>query len=153
MANESFEKLEVDGTQIAYRRLGNGRPLLVLNGFAATSSDWDHGLASSSELILLDNRGIGDCTDDERRFDIARLANDAAHVIETLGFERISMLGWSMGGFISQTLALQQPNRVNKLILLSTDFGGSEADLASAAVWSQLVDTSGTLHDQAKPLL
>src|SRR5438876_7328165 len=116
MANESFEKLEVDGTQIAYRRLGNGRPLLVLNGFAATSSDWDHGLASYSELILLDNRGIGDSTDDERPFDIARLANDAAHVIETLGFERISMLGWSMGGFVSQTLALQQPNRVNKLI-------------------------------------
>src|SRR6266700_4345935 len=58
-----------------------------------------------------------------------------------------------MGGFIAQTLALQHPNRVNKLILLSTDSGGSEADLASAAVWSQLVDASGTPHDQAKRLL
>ena len=157
MANESFEKLEVDGTQIAYRRIGNGRPLLVLNGFGATSSDWDplfiHGLASYNELILLDNRGIGSSTDDGKPFDIARLADDAAHVIETLGFERISILGWSMGGFIAQTLALQHPNRVNKLILLSTDPGGSEADLASSGVWSQLVDTSGTPHDQAKRLL
>jgi pimeloyl-ACP methyl ester carboxylesterase len=157
MANQSFEKLEIDGTQIAYRRIGKGRPLLVLNGFGATSSDWDplfiHGLASYSELILLDNRGIGGSADDGRPFDIARLANDAAHVIETLGFERISILGWSMGGFIAQTLALQHPNRVNKLILLSTDPGGSEADLASAAVWSQLVDTSGTPHDQARRLL
>ena len=58
-----------------------------------------------------------------------------------------------MGGFIAQTLALQHPNRVNKLILLSTDPGGSEADLASEAVWSQLVDTSGRPHDQAKRLL
>ena len=157
MTNESFEKLEVDGTQIAYRRIGNGRPLLVLNGFGATSSDWDplfiHGLASYSELILLDNRGIGGSGDDGRPFDIARLAQDAAHVIETLGFERISVLGWSMGGFIAQTLALQHPNRVDKLILLSTDPGGSEADLASAAVWSQLVETSGTPHHQAKRLL
>jgi pimeloyl-ACP methyl ester carboxylesterase len=157
MANESSEKLEVDGTQIAYRRIGNGRPLLVLNGFAATSSDWDplfiHGLASYSELILLDNRGIGGSADDGKPFDIARLAHDAEHVIETLGFERISILGWSMGGFIAQTLALQHPNRVNKLILLSTDPGGSEADLASSGVWSQLVDTSGTPHDQAKRLL
>src|SRR6266581_871013 len=157
MANESFEKLEVDGTQIAYHRLGNGRPLLVLNGFGATSSDWDplfvHGLASSNELILLDNRGIGGSGDDGRPFDIARLAHDAAHVIETLGFERISILGWSLGGFIAQTLALQHPNRVNKLILLSTGPGGSEADLASEAVWSQLVDTSGRPHDQAKRLL
>jgi len=157
MANQSFEKLEIDGTQIAYRRIGKGPPLLALNGFGATSSDWDplfiHGLASYSELIVLDNRGIGGSADDGRPFDIARLANDAAHVIETLGFERISILGWSMGGFIAQTLALQHPNRVNKLILLSTDPGGSEADLASAAVWSQLVDTSDTPHDQAKRLL
>jgi len=157
MANESFEKLEVDGTQIAYRRIGNGRPLLVLNGFAATSSDWDpsfiHGLASSNELILLDNRGIGSSTDDGKPFDIAQLAHDAAHVTETLGFERISILGWSMGGFIAQTLALRHPNRVNKLILLSTDPGGSDADLTSSGVWSQLVDTSGTPHDQARRLL
>jgi pimeloyl-ACP methyl ester carboxylesterase len=58
-----------------------------------------------------------------------------------------------MGGFIAQTLALQHPSRVNKLILLSTDPGGSDADLASPGVWSQLVDTSGTPHDQAKRLL
>jgi pimeloyl-ACP methyl ester carboxylesterase len=112
-------------------------------------------LASYNELILLDNRGIGGSADDGRPFDIARLANDAAHVVGTLGLERISILGWSMGGFIAQTLASQpqHPNRINKLILLSTDAGGSEADLGSTAVWSQLIDTSGTPHDQAKRLL
>ncbi len=157
MGPESLATIQVDDAKIVYRRVGNGRPLLVLNGFAATSGDWDpsfiHGLASSNELILLDNRGIGGSGDDGRPFDIARLAHDAAHVIETLGFERISILGWSMGGFIAQTLALQHPNRVNKLILFSTDPGSSEADLASAAVWSQLVDPSGTPHDRAKRLL
>src|SRR6266480_2437819 len=157
MGPESLATIQVDDAKIVYRRVGNGRPLLVLNGFAATSGDWDpsfiHGLASSNELILLDNRGIGGSGDDGRPFDIARLAHDAAHVIETLGFARISILGWSMGGFIAQTLALQHPSRVNKLILLSTDPGGSEADLASSAVWSQLVDPSGTPHDQAKRLL
>jgi pimeloyl-ACP methyl ester carboxylesterase len=157
MLNDSLAAIEVDGAKIVYRRLGNGRPLMVLNGFAATSSDWDplfiHGLASYNELILVDNRGIGTSNDDGKPFDIARLANDAADVIEALGFEGVSMLGWSMGGFVAQTLALQHPERVNKLILLSTDQGGSHADLASPAVWSQLIDISGTPHEQARRLL
>ncbi|PYJ70025.1 MAG: hypothetical protein DME76_07010 [Verrucomicrobia bacterium] len=142
---------------MAYRRAGSGRPLLVLNGFAATSSDWDpsfiDGLACCNELILLDNRGIGDSTDDGKPFDVAKLAGDAARVIETLGFKRISVLGWSMSGFIAQTLALQYPDRVEKLVLLSTDSGGADADLASAAMWSQLIDISGTPQEQARRLL
>jgi pimeloyl-ACP methyl ester carboxylesterase len=157
MTAESLAKIQVDGAQIGYRRIGNGQPLLVLNGFAATSADWDPSfidrLASSNELILVDHRGIGSSTDDGKPFDIAQLASDAAHVIETLGFERGSVLGWSMGGFIAQTLALQHPDRVNKLILLSTDPGGAQADLASTAVWSQLIDMSGTPREQARRLL
>ncbi|PYL07365.1 MAG: hypothetical protein DME33_10885 [Verrucomicrobia bacterium] len=157
MAAELLATVPVDGGRIAWRRIGKGPPLLVLNGFAATSADWDpsfiDGLASSNELILLDNRGIGGSTDDGKPFDIAKLAGDVARVIEMLGFERASVLGWSMVGFIAQTLALQHPDHVNKLILLSTDSGGADADLASAAVWSQLTDMSGTPHEQARRLL
>jgi pimeloyl-ACP methyl ester carboxylesterase len=58
-----------------------------------------------------------------------------------------------MGGFVAQTLALQHQDRVNKLILLSTDPGGADADLASPAVWSQLIDTSGTPDEQARRVL
>jgi pimeloyl-ACP methyl ester carboxylesterase len=157
MPRESLEKLQADGAQIAYRRIGIGRPLIVLNGFAATSADWDpsfiEGLASSNELILIDNRGIGRSTDDGQPFDIAKLTDDAARVIETLGIERVNVLGWSMGGFIAQTLASHHPGRINKLILLSTAPGGADADRASAEVWSRLIDMSGTPHQQARRLL
>jgi pimeloyl-ACP methyl ester carboxylesterase len=157
MAAESLATIPIDGAKIAYRRIGNGRPLVVLNGFAATSADWDPSfidvLASSNELILVDNRGIGSSTDNGRPFDIAQLADDAARVIEMLDVERPSVLGWSMGGFIAQRLALQYPDRINKLILLSTDPGGANADLASADVWSKLIDISGTPHQQARRLL
>jgi pimeloyl-ACP methyl ester carboxylesterase len=81
VAAESLATIQVDGARIGYRRVGNGRPLLVLNGFAATSADWDPsliaGLASSNELILLDNRGIGSSIYDGTPSDIARLADDA----------------------------------------------------------------------------
>jgi pimeloyl-ACP methyl ester carboxylesterase len=157
MPHESFEKFQVAGAQIAYRRTGNGRPLVVLNGFGATSADWDPSfidrLASSNQIILLDNRGIGRSTDNGQPFDIAKLADDAARVIEMLGIERVNVLGWSMGGFIALTFALQHPGLITKLILLSTDPGGPDADRASAAVWSQLIDMSGTPHQQARRLL
>src|SRR5438552_6309159 len=149
--------IPANGAQIGYRRIGNGRPLLVLNGFAATSADWDPSfidrLASSNELILVNNRGIGGSTDDGQAFDIARLADDTAHVIENLGVERVSVLGWSMGGFIAQALALNYADHIDKLVLLSTDCGGIEADLASPDVWSKLIDTSGTPNEQARRLL
>jgi pimeloyl-ACP methyl ester carboxylesterase len=156
MEGESLTTVAVDGARIVYQRVGKGRPLLVLNGFGATSADWDPSfidrLASSNELILLNNRGIGGSTDDGQPFDIAKLAADAAHVIEILGIERASVLGWSMGGFIAQALALNYADRVNKLVLLSTDSGGIEADLAAPNVWSELVDMSGTPNDQARRL-
>ena len=157
MDAESLTTVAVDGAQIVYRRVGKGRPLLVLNGFAATSADWDptfiDRLASSNELILLNNRGIGSSTDDGQSFDIEKLADDVAHVIETLGVERASVMGWSMGGFIAQTFAVKYADRVDKLVLLSTDPGGIEADFASPDVWSKLLDTSGTPNEQARRIL
>jgi pimeloyl-ACP methyl ester carboxylesterase len=135
MAGDSIATIPVDGGRIAYHRRGSGRPLLVLNGLAATSADWDplfiERLASANELTLLDNRGIGASTDTGAPFDIDQLADNTARVIQGLGFERASVLGWSLGGFIAQTLALQHPDRIDRLILLSTDPGGVDAELAS----------------------
>ena len=157
MASEPIATIPVDGGRIACRRLGSGRPLLVLNGLAATSADWDPSfidqLASANEIILLDNRGIGLSTDSKAPFDIAQLADDTGRVIKTLEFKRVSVLGWSLGGFIAQILALDHPALVDKLVLLSTDPGGTDAELASPTVRAQLTDTSGTPHEQARRLL
>jgi len=157
MEADSLRTIAADGARLVCGRIGSGRPLLVLNGFAATSADWNPSfldeLSSSNELILLNNRGTGGSTDDGQPFDVAKLADDAARVIETLGLERASVMGWSMGGFIAQALALNHADRVEKLILLSTDSGGTDSDLASPAMWSKLVDISGTPNEQARRLL
>ena len=68
MAAVPIATIPVDAGRIAYRRLGSGRPLILLNGLAATSDDWDPSfidrLASVNELVLPDNRGIGASNDD-----------------------------------------------------------------------------------------
>jgi len=148
---------EVRGRTFAYERRGSGQPLVVLNGFAATKGDWDPGfmaaLEAERELICVDNRGMGESTDDGSAFSIADLADDAAGVVADLGLERPDVLGWSMGGFVALALALDQPERVGKLVLLSTGAGGPTSTPATPEVQAQLRDLSGTPREQASRLI
>ena len=147
----------VGGRTIAFDRRGEGAPLLVLNGYAATKADWDPGftgaLERGRELILIDHRGIGDSSDDGAPFGIEDLAGDVAGTITELDLERPDVLGWSMGGFVALALALAHPERVGKLVLLSTGAGGALATLADPEVRAQLSDLSGTPREQASTLI
>jgi pimeloyl-ACP methyl ester carboxylesterase len=142
---------------MAYRRVGSGPPLVVLNGFAATKDDWDPTflahLASERELVLLDNRGMGESSNDGEGFTIRDLAEDVAGVIEALDLGRPAVLGWSMGGFVALALARGRPGLVAKLVLLSTSGGGQIATLADESVRERLRDLSGTPREQATRLI
>ena len=143
--------------QFAGRRLGSGPPLIVINGLAATSQDWDpafiEGLAARNELFLLDNRGIGASSDDGAPFAIVDLAGDCAATLDAVVSAPAAVLGWSMGGFIAQALALEHPEQVSKLVLLSTDSGGPNAELGDPDVLAQLIDLSPPPDEQARRLL
>jgi pimeloyl-ACP methyl ester carboxylesterase len=142
---------------VAYRRMGAGSPLLVLNGFAATKDDWDptflDALARKHELVLLDNRGMGESPDDGLAFTVEDLAADVAGLIDALGLTRPAILGWSMGGFVALALALCNPAKVSKLVLLSTSGGGVLGTPAEAAARERLRDVSGTPREQASRLI
>jgi pimeloyl-ACP methyl ester carboxylesterase len=147
----------VGGRTLAYRRTGAGPPLVVINGFAATKDDWDpsflNALAEKHELVLLDNRGMGESADDGLAFTIEDLAADVAGFIDVLGLERPAVLGWSMGGFVALALALSGPAKVSKLVLLSTSGGGELATPADPDVLARLRDVSGTPREQASRLI
>ena len=88
-----------------------------------------------------------------KEFTISQFANDTSGLLDALRICKADVLGWSMGGFIAQAFAVKYADRFHKLVLLSTDSGGVEADLASPDVWSGLLDTSGTPNEQARRLL
>ena len=119
MAAGPIATIPVDGGRIAYRRLGRGRPLIVLNGLAATSADWDLSfidrLASGNEIVLLDNRGIGASTDDGAPFDIAKLAGDTARVIEVIELvdrQAAAMDAWQRNGAGDRLRELRAPTLI-----------------------------------------
>jgi len=114
-----------DGTLLDVRVTGQGPPLLLLTGYAMTSGMWDQefvrGLAAGHTVILMDNRGMGPTAlPSGAEISIARMAGDAATVLDALGLGRADVLGWSMGGMIALELALARPDAVCSLALVSS---------------------------------
>ena len=99
-------------------------------GSGSTMSEWDPGLlellAKHHRLIIYDYRGIGRSSRiSPRGLTIERLADDAVGLLDALEIERADVLGWSLGGFVAQQIAIRRPDRVGKLVLAATNPGGS----------------------------
>jgi pimeloyl-ACP methyl ester carboxylesterase len=153
------KSIELDGRRLAWRTLGQGPPLLLVNGYAATAADWDPRLlsilADSFELICPDNRGVGGSELGELRglLTVDALAADLEVVLGALEIDRLPIVGWSLGGFVAQALATRVPRQVEALVLLSTDPGGTAAVPPDPDVWERLTDHSGTPREQATRLI
>lgn len=151
------ERFDGGSTGIAWRKVGEGPPLLLINGYAATKDDWDPtflaGLARSSTVICPDNRGVGESARSVHEVSIASMATDLVSVLDDLKIDRVDVAGWSMGGFVAQKLVAWIPDRARSLTLLSTDTGGTGAERRSPEVAAALTDKSGTPEEQADRLI
>lgn len=115
---------------LAYETHGEGPPLLAIMGLTGTRRHWRgfaERFADRHRVIMFDNRGVGETTAPRGAYTAAQMADDALGLLDHLGIDRAAVLGVSMGGMISQELALRAPKRVGKLILGCTHFGGSRA--------------------------
>lgn len=128
-ATTATRYLEVSGTRFAYRELGNpaGVPLVLLHHFTATIDDWDprvlDGIAAQRRVVVFDNRGVGG-TQGRVPTTVKAMADDAVAFIHALGLTEVDLLGFSLGGFIAQVVATQEPALVRRLILTGTGPAG-----------------------------
>jgi pimeloyl-ACP methyl ester carboxylesterase len=124
--------------QIGYRSAGRGSPLVLIMGLAGNIDDWPPSLiaalAQHHHVIVFDNEGIGRTTLRPGALTITRMADDTATLIAALGLHRPDVMGWSMGGFIAQALAVRHPDAVGKLVLSATAPGTGKVVAPSAAV-------------------
>lgn len=124
-------KVKVNDIRIHYEMHGRGFPLIMLMGLGANLDWWDsrmvQKLSRKFKLIMFDNRGAGRTETSQRNYTIRLFAEDTANLVDALKISKAHVIGVSMGGMTAQELALNYPEKVEKLVLCSTHCGGARA--------------------------
>lgn len=150
---DETKTITVDDATVAYRVLGGktGTPLVLLSPLGWSMDDWDpiivDGLAKNSTVIIFDYKGVG-ASSGKTPTTITAMANDAISFIKALGYSRVNLLGFSMGGFVAQQMIETEPQLVNKLILTGTGPQGSQG----LAEVGNKVSTGGNLSPREQYL-
>src|SRR5215213_425853 len=129
--NIPVQKVQVGDIDVAYKMFGKGDPIILFNGASDNMDAWDPSfisdLSSNHTVIVFDNRGVGNTTIGSRPYTLEQLANDTAGLLDALKIQNANVLGYSLGSYTAQQLALTYPEKVSRLILAGSSCGGKES--------------------------
>ncbi|PRX99281.1 alpha/beta fold hydrolase [Paraburkholderia sp. BL25I1N1] len=152
-AHAQNDEIKAGGTTFAYRELGphGGIPLMLLNHWGAVLDNFDprivDGLARKHRVIAIDYRGIGS-SGGIAPVSVDEMAQDTIALIRAMGFDKVDLLGFSLGGFVAQDVALKAPDLVRRLILTGTGpAGGQGIDRVGATSWPLMLKGLVTMRD------
>jgi pimeloyl-ACP methyl ester carboxylesterase len=143
-ATAPTQRVEAAGINFAYRRFGRPAqvPLVMLQHFRGNLDNWDpaliNALADQREVVLVDYPGVGASTGTPSS-SVAETARQMIAFVTAFGLERVDLLGFSIGGFVAQEIALVRPTLLRRLILAATGPKGGPGmhgwrdDIAAAA--------------------
>jgi pimeloyl-ACP methyl ester carboxylesterase len=113
---------ELTDCRAYYEVIGEGEPLLLIPGLGATCRLWDSivpELARHFTLIMVDNRGMGLSKAKKKPRTLADYSADYAELLDYLNVDETHVLGLSLGGIAAQRLAVDHPQKIKRLILMS----------------------------------
>jgi pimeloyl-ACP methyl ester carboxylesterase len=141
------------GVTYAYRELGpkGGIPVVFFVHLAATLDNWDpriiDPIAKGRHVIAFDNRGVGASTG-QVPDSVEAMADDAYAFISALGFDKIDIFSFSLGGFVAQALVVKHPELVRKLVLTGTGpKGGKDIEKVVATTYWDTLRATVTRSD------
>jgi len=122
-------KARVNGINISYSVGGTGEPLFLIMGLGGEGGDWilqRRIFQKYFRVITFDSRGVGRSDKPGEPYTIKTMADDTVALMDYLEIDKAHVLGLSMGGMIAQEIAINYPERVRKLVLVSTTPGRDE---------------------------
>ena len=138
-------KAIANGITIAYEIEGSGPPLVLIAGLGYSRWMWHKmvpELAENFTVLHYDNRGVGESDKPTGPYNAQLLAEDLACLLAELGIGETAVFGHSMGGFVAQAFVLAYPEKVTKLILSATNFGGPRHVPVTQEALAVLMDTT-----------
>lgn len=145
--------IEAAGATFAYRELGpkEGTPLILLNHWGAVLDNFDpyivDAFATSHWVIAVEYRGIGSSSG-SAPLSVSEMADDIIAFTRALGFSKIDLFGFSLGGMVAQDIVAKTPELVRKLILTGTGpAGGVGINKVGRVSWPLIIKGVLTLRD------
>jgi pimeloyl-ACP methyl ester carboxylesterase len=124
--------VRVGDIEVGYKEFGSGKPLVMIIGLGSTMDRWPskvlNELSKHYRVIVFDNRGMGYTSAPPGNFSILQFANDTAGFMAALNMKSAYVLGCSMGTCVAQELVLNHPEKVEKLILYASYYGGPKSE-------------------------
>jgi pimeloyl-ACP methyl ester carboxylesterase len=123
--NPTGNYVSINGINLYYEIHGTGKPLIMLHGGFGTFemfTELSPSLALKHQVIGVDLYGHGRTALTDRLINFEQMADDIAGLIQHLGLEKADLLGYSLGGSVALQTAIRHPERVNKLVVISTPF-------------------------------
>ncbi len=137
---DRVHRIEVNGLRLAYRRSGQGPPLVLLHGWLFDSRVWRRQLDALSDeftLVAWDAPGCGESPDPPDSFRLPEFADCLAAFVTTLGLERPHILGWSFGGALALELCRRHP-KLPRTLVLTGAYAGWAGSLSAEVVHQRL---------------
>ena len=142
--------VQIGDRKIAYRSIGKGLPIIMVNRFRGTLDTWDPAfldtLASGFNVITIDYSGTGLSTG-VCAADILSMAKDVKDVAQALRFTKIIVSGWSLGGLVAQTVTTNYPDLVSHTILIGSGPPGKNTGVPEKMFWERALKADNDLED------
>jgi len=143
----------VNGVNICYEIRGDGDPVILVHGFGAKKESWiaqTDPLAKYFKVIRFDNRGAGKSDRPDGPYTMEVFADDINALLDFLKIEKTHIIGWSLGGMIVQNFVIKYPKRVNKMVLINTNYGTPDESGAEVYKNMRLADLKLGKEDPVK---